>query len=233
MEKLENYIVDISGIDCNQLHFFDESSVVVTSGKRRRGHSAIGTPAIEVQRYASNATYTVNLLHNIRGVSHFNILRGPSNGLELLNFFEEALEQENDSKWKILVTGSIPMENLPTKSHDVMSKKERRTLLDKIDILPWTVNDIDSDHETLKLEFYDGAHGIAKFTVTVKAGLDFTVFVYHWPIPDNHRYIYTQDKRLLNSIECVNRFLNSIDNSNLCNGVPKEFNSVAVDPTWD
>ncbi|CAB4001294.1 paired box Pax-5-like [Paramuricea clavata] len=95
MEKLENYIADISGIDCNRLHFFDESSVVVTSGNRRRGHSAIGTPAIEVQRYASNATYTVNLLHNIRGVSHFNILRGPSNGLELLNFFEEALEQED------------------------------------------------------------------------------------------------------------------------------------------
>ena len=49
----------------------------------------------EVQRYASNATFTVNLLHNINGVSYFNILRGPSNGLELLNFFEEALEQEN------------------------------------------------------------------------------------------------------------------------------------------
>ena len=50
MEKLENYIADISGIDCNRLHFFDESSVVVTSGNRRRGHSAIGSPAIEVQR---------------------------------------------------------------------------------------------------------------------------------------------------------------------------------------
>lgn len=95
MEKLENYIAEISRIDCNRLHFFDESSVVVTSGNRRRGHSAIGTPAIEVQRYASNATFTVNLLHNIHGVSHFNILRGPSNGLELLNFHEEALEQED------------------------------------------------------------------------------------------------------------------------------------------
>ena len=75
--------------------FFDESSAVVTSGNRRRRHSAIGSPAIEVQRHASNATYAVNLLHNIHGVSHFNVLRGPSNGLELLNFFEEALEQED------------------------------------------------------------------------------------------------------------------------------------------
>ena len=151
-----------------------------------------------------------------------------------------------------MVTGSIPMENLPTKSHDVMSKKERRTLvrvnvedmpssstastssdhalydvlpaeiisiqdlhmqLAKIDILPWMVNGIDSDNETFKLEFYHGAHGIAKFTVIVKAGLDFTVFVYHWPIPDDHHYIYTQDKRLLNSIECVKGLLNSIENS--------------------
>ena len=38
MEKLENYIADISGIDCNRLHFFDESSVVVTisGGARSR-----------------------------------------------------------------------------------------------------------------------------------------------------------------------------------------------------
>ena len=32
MEILENYSADISGIDCNRVHFFDESSVVVTSG---------------------------------------------------------------------------------------------------------------------------------------------------------------------------------------------------------
>ena len=171
----------------------------------------------------------------------------------------------------MLVTGSIPTENLPTKSHDVTSKKERRTLvrvnvkdkpssstasassehalyvspeipaevisiqdihtqLAKIDILPWTLKDIDNN-ETFKLEFYDGAHGIAKFLVIVKEGLDFTVFVYHWPIPDNH-YIYTEDKRLT-SIEFVKGLLNSIENSNLCNGVPKEFDFVAVYPTWD
>ena len=34
-----------------------------------------------------------------------------------------------DPKRKILVTGTIPTENLPTKGHDVVSKKERRTLV--------------------------------------------------------------------------------------------------------
>ncbi|XP_046864302.1 uncharacterized protein LOC124458303 [Xenia sp. Carnegie-2017] len=92
MEKLEAYVANISSIDCNRMHFFDESSVVVTSGNRRRGHSIQGTPAFEIQRYASSATFTVNLLHNVNGVSHYNILRGPSNGLELLNFFDEAFE---------------------------------------------------------------------------------------------------------------------------------------------
>ena len=93
VEKLQTYIAEVSTIDVNRLHFFDEASVVVTSGNRSRGHSPVGKPAFEVQRYASNATFTVNLLHNVNGISYFNILRGPSNGLELLQFFEEALEQ--------------------------------------------------------------------------------------------------------------------------------------------
>ena len=101
-----------------------------------------------------------------------------------------------DPKRKILVTGNIPTENLPTKSHDVMSKKERRTLvrvnvedmqssstasassyhalsevlpeipaeplsirdlhmqLVKIDILPWTVNNIDDTNKNLEIRIF-------------------------------------------------------------------------------
>jgi hypothetical protein len=40
---------------------------------------------------------------------------------------------------------------------EIISTQDLHTQLAKIDILPWTVNDIDSDNETL-LEFYDGAH---------------------------------------------------------------------------
>jgi hypothetical protein len=95
IEKLSDYIAVISEVDASRLHFFDESSVLVATGNRTRGHSAIGQPAFEVQRYASNATYTLNLLHNVNRVSHSNIIRGASNGLELLNFFDEALEHED------------------------------------------------------------------------------------------------------------------------------------------
>ena len=152
-----------------------------------------------------------------------------------------------------MVTGSIPTKNLPTKRYDVVSMPSTSTAsassyhalsevlpeipaepisirdlhmqLVKIDILPWTVNNIDDMNKTLKLELFYGVHEVAKF-------VDFTVFVYHWPIPNDQHYIYSDEKKLL-SVECVWGLLNSIENSSLCNGVPKEFDSVAVDPTWD
>ena len=37
-------------------------------------------------------------MHSITGVDFFNILHGPSNGLELLNFFYEALQLEREDE---------------------------------------------------------------------------------------------------------------------------------------
>jgi transposase len=93
--KLEEYLALCSTCDARNMHFFDECSVIKTTGNRSYGHAAVGQIAYEIQRYASNATYTVNLLHSMFGVSHCNILDGASNGLELLNFFAEALEEED------------------------------------------------------------------------------------------------------------------------------------------
>ena len=68
--RLFEYLTVCATIDPRTMHFFDESSVVKTTGNRHYGHSRIGHPALEVQRYASNATFTVNLLHNMHGVGH-------------------------------------------------------------------------------------------------------------------------------------------------------------------
>ena len=76
--------------------FFDESSVVKTTGNRKYGSAVLGEPAIEVQRYASNSNYTINLLHSINGVDFSNILDDPSNGMELLTLFDEALQLERE-----------------------------------------------------------------------------------------------------------------------------------------
>lgn len=46
------FLDEVSRIDPCTLHFFDEASVIRTTGNRRLGRSYIGEPAIEFQRYA-------------------------------------------------------------------------------------------------------------------------------------------------------------------------------------
>ena len=94
-KKLMGYLTVCSTLNPTTMHFFDECSVIKTTENRHYGHSVFGSPATEVQRYASNANYTLNLLHGIFGTEHANVLTGPSSGLELINFFQEALEIEN------------------------------------------------------------------------------------------------------------------------------------------
>ena len=64
-DKLEEYLSIYSACDPRNMHFFDESSVIKTTGNRSYGNAPVGQRAVESQRYASNATFTVNLLHSI------------------------------------------------------------------------------------------------------------------------------------------------------------------------
>ena len=68
-ELLDRYLAAVCSVNIRTLHFFDECSVVKTTGNRRYGHSAVGIQAVEVQRYASNATYTVNMLLELMGLN--------------------------------------------------------------------------------------------------------------------------------------------------------------------
>ena len=87
LDRQNEYLQAVSRYPASKLHFFDESSVIKTTGNRKYGNAGVGEQAIEVQRYASNATLTINLLHSVVGVDYFNVLQGQSNGLELLVFF--------------------------------------------------------------------------------------------------------------------------------------------------
>ena len=78
VDRQNEYLQTISQIPASRLHFFDESSVVKTTGNRRYGSARLGERAVEIQRYASNATYTINLLHSLVGVDCFNVLDGAS-----------------------------------------------------------------------------------------------------------------------------------------------------------
>lgn len=106
------YLEQVSDLNPATLHFFDESSVIKTTGNRKFGNSYVGQPAFELQRYASNANYTVNLLHSMKGVDFMNILDGPSNGNEMLLFFEEAVQLERRDGSAVLERGdTVIMDN--------------------------------------------------------------------------------------------------------------------------
>ena len=63
--------------------------MIKTTGNCSYGNATVGEKAVEFQRYVSNANFTVNLLHSPCGVKFYNILDGPSNGFQLLLFFED------------------------------------------------------------------------------------------------------------------------------------------------
>lgn len=90
IHRTNDYLNEISNINPAAIHFFDESSVIKTSGNRMYGSSYIGEPAVEIQRYASNGTYTINLLHSIQGGDFMNIFD------EMILFFEQAVELERN-----------------------------------------------------------------------------------------------------------------------------------------
>ena len=73
--------------DPASIHFFYESGISLTTGNRKCGANYRGKRAIELQRYSSNANYTINLLHSMCGVDCFNMIPGASNTEEMLSFF--------------------------------------------------------------------------------------------------------------------------------------------------
>lgn len=72
----------------------------------------MGKRAVEIQKYASNATYTINLCCGYFDIDHFDIIEGPSNAHEMLAFFDEALNQRNLFGNKVFAQGDcIVMDN--------------------------------------------------------------------------------------------------------------------------
>ncbi|CAB4010990.1 Transposable element P transposase [Paramuricea clavata] len=156
-------------------------------------------------------------------------------------------------KRKVLVTGSIPTENLPTKSHDKVTASVADTpstsssdvsptlTLEDLQkymigkhILPWTVKA--RSEEGTKFEYYDESHSIPKFTIGVNERLEFTAYVYNWPIPDNHSIYQLEGKKCLKTLDDAIEMLKLVTNSNLCEGLPQDLDvvtTVAVDPTWN
>ena len=127
--KTLNYIMYMSGVDPSTVHFSDETSVVKTTPSRSYGHSKKGLPAVEIQRYASNCNYTVNLLHSRFGIDNFNILEGPSNGFEMIHFFEESLQAIDHVGNPVLANRDVIVMDNCGFHHGVFAENQLRLML--------------------------------------------------------------------------------------------------------
>ncbi|XP_020904394.1 uncharacterized protein LOC110242722 [Exaiptasia diaphana] len=111
IQKRNEFLKIMSDLNAATVNCFDESSVVKTTSNRRYGNAPCGQPAFEIQRYVSNATYTINLLHSPYGVDFVEILHGPSNGQKLL-YFEEVLSITKPDGSAVLERGdTVIMDN--------------------------------------------------------------------------------------------------------------------------
>lgn len=76
------------------------------------GNSPVSEPALEIQCYASTANFTINLLDSPFGIGYVNVIERPSNGQELLLFFEEAVSLTRADGFAVLERGdSVVMDN--------------------------------------------------------------------------------------------------------------------------
>ena len=126
---LDVFLSETLDYNPRNIHFFDEASVIRTSGNRTYGHSVVGSRAIEFQKYSSNATFTINLSCGFYGIDYFNIVDGPSNAYEMLNFFIELLDESNDFGNPVYGQGDIViMDNCGFHHHRQISRLLRNIL---------------------------------------------------------------------------------------------------------
>ena len=88
--------------------------------------------------------------------------------------------------------------------------------------------------ENIKCSLSDKVHAVPTYTVIVDLSLEFTFYVYDWPIPDDHK-IYHDRKRSVKSLEDIQELLSTIKTSKICQGVGEDCQSrsAAIDPNAD
>ena len=155
-----------------------------------------------------------------------------------------------------MITGSVPTERLPEKSHE-LPKRERRILVRKgveipeqdkastptaqaiKDIIvqlqqgkiePWQVGS-STNEEEVRLILSDSVYSIPKYTVLVNSALEFSVFVFNWPVPDQNP-VYKENKRSVRHVD-ITGLLRIIESYTVCEGLAEDLDvmAVAVDPT--
>ena len=71
--------------------------------------------------------------------------------------------------------------------------------------------------EEVWVKHFDLEHALPKFSLKVNSGLNFSLFVYGWSLPDTHP-LYKDSKRSIR-YNTLNRLISSFFNNSLCSGV--------------
>ena len=98
----------------------------------------MGQAAFEFQKYASNATYTLNLLHSMQGVDYTNIIDGVSNSNVMLLFFEETVEHHRLTpgygKHSVRYLGPVLWSKIDRKIRELKTLDEFKRKIRKADL---------------------------------------------------------------------------------------------------
>ena len=148
--------------------------------------------------------------------------------------------------------GAVPSLNLPEKSvpststtaprrklvrhepkptQQYSSLEDLKKKVEKLKLTGWTRN---VNETNVTFELWDDTFAPPKFSVTINTSLEFSIYVYNWPLPDEHTF-YRANKRSVR-YSTLSSILTTLETDlNLCGGLPVEepFNSLAADPSTD
>ena len=146
----------------------------------------------------------------------------------------------------------MPTLNLPVKSHETQQPPERKPptprapvtpktkpscyndfddfskRLTKLKIHPWTFR---LRETTMYIEHYEHSHILPRIQIRVKESLEFTIFIYNWPLPIHHDFY----KNCANMRDVfVSDLLKQFVSYKICNGVsdavqPSKVHSLPLD----
>ena len=126
---------------------------------------------------------------------------------------------------------------MPSTSSDgdvpVLTFEDLQSLNESV-VTPWKICKPTKTNNCVKIEFFDQDHDIARFTLAVNSKLEYTIFVYNWPVPVSHN-IYLSQSRHIKCLDGIEELTKLIENSSLCQGLPQDDDnkSRAIDPTWE
>ena len=110
------FINYVNSKDPYTVKFFDEAGIQIPGvGTRLYGNSPIGERCVEVIRKCPSPNYTLNAMTSLYdGVSYFNILDGPTNTVQFLNFFDEVCQNTSATTDRPLLEcgDTVIMDNL-------------------------------------------------------------------------------------------------------------------------